>query len=178
MMSEQIVSSKLNHRAKDLCEPLVQFSEWYGKKFGAGQTNSGVISLRDILAWVQFINSCADEVSTEAALLHGASMVFIDALGTNNTAYLAENEMRLKDQKLECVQKLSEFCQSDLLKYYTDHFTVDLRHDMLSFGLFSIPRVEGSRASDSFNLHAPTTAANAMRVVRAMQVHKRHPIRR
>lgn len=168
----QIVSSKLNHRAKDLCEPLVQFSEWYGKKFGAGQTNSGVISLRDILAWVQFINSCADEVSTEAALLHGASMVFIDALGTNNTAYLAENEMRLKDQKLECVQKLSEFCQSDLLKYYTDHFTVDLRHDMLSFGLFSIPRVEGSRASDSFNLHAPTTAANAMRVVRAMQVHK------
>lgn len=168
----QIVSSKLNHRSRDLCEPLVQFSEWYGKKFGAGQINSGVISLRDILAWVQFINSCDDEVSTEATLLHGASMVFIDALGTNNTAYLAENEARLKDLKLECVKKLSEFCGCDLSIYYSDKFTVDLRQDMISFGLFSIPRVEGSRVNDSFNLHAPTTATNAMRVVRAMQVHK------
>ena len=65
------------------------------KKFGGGHTNNGVISLRDILAWTEFINSCPDNLNPMAALYHGASMVFIDALGTNNTAYLAENESRL-----------------------------------------------------------------------------------
>lgn len=75
-------------------------SEWYAKQFGGGHTNNGVISLRDILAWVEFINSCDKTVTSPlAALYHGASMVFIDALGTNNTAYLAENESRLQTIK-------------------------------------------------------------------------------
>lgn len=168
----QIVSAKLDKNASNLSEPLVKFSEWYGKKFGGGQINSGIISLRDILSWVQFINSSVGLVHPAAALLHGASMVFIDSLGTNNTAYLADNESRLKDQKTECVQKLSEFCDMDLMKYYNDDCQVDVQDDKLSLGLFSVPRVEVNTSFDSFNLHAPTTAVNAMRVIRAMQVHK------
>ncbi|KAK6456713.1 uncharacterized protein RJT20DRAFT_126757 [Scheffersomyces xylosifermentans] len=167
---KEIVADRLVN--KKHVDTIVKFSEWYGKKFGGGHADSGVISLRDILAWVQFINSCGECFDTNEALLHGASMVFIDALGTNNTAYLAENELRLRDQKVECVEQLSEIAGIDLLQFYRNSFNVSLDDNKLNAGSFSLPRVHGSSSTEAFNLHAPTTSANAMRVIRAMQVHK------
>ncbi|ODV78832.1 midasin [Suhomyces tanzawaensis NRRL Y-17324] len=167
----EIIASKLIN--KDHIEPIVQFSEWYGKKFGGGHIDSGVISLRDILAWVQFINSCSKEVEPSAALLHGASMVFIDALGTNNTAYLAENEARLNEQKEECVAKLSQFANADLMKFFKATYQVSMTEEQFQSGPFSLSRIQVDTSKGApFNLLAPTTAANCMRIVRAMQVHK------
>lgn len=172
----QIVSAKLDDRVtSQLCEPLVQFSEWYGQRYGSGNASSGVISLRDILAWVQFVNSIVTknpEVSPNVALLHGAAMVFIDALGTNNTAYLAENEERLNLEKLAAVGKLSELVGMDLQESYTANVVVEMKDDKLTCGNFDIDRKETQEGKLGFNLEAPTTAANAMRVVRAMQVRK------
>ncbi|CAK7897218.1 midasin [[Candida] anglica] len=169
----QIVGSKLNERVSNLAEPVVQFSEWYGKTYGSGNASSGVISLRDILAWVQFINACDDNVNVDAALLHGAAMVFVDALGTNNTAYLAESEKRLNEEKRMCVKKLSEFAGVDLLQYYGGNFKVIVDNEKLTSGFFSIAKKESTEKEQlSFNLEAPTTAANTMRVIRAMQVSK------
>ena len=101
----QIVESRLKY--KQLTTAIVKFSEWFAKQFGGGHTNNGVISLRDILAWTEFINSCPDNLNPMAALYHGASMVSLMLWGTNNTAYLAENESRLHIIKQECVTKLS-----------------------------------------------------------------------
>ncbi|ODV93781.1 hypothetical protein PACTADRAFT_71717 [Pachysolen tannophilus NRRL Y-2460] len=169
----QIVGSKLVPQAKSLCKPLVSFAEWYGKKFGGGDTSNGVISLRDILAWVQFINSSLFKIgNANACLLHGGCMVFIDSLGTNNTAFLAENEENLRKQKLECAKMLSDLVNEDLIKYYSDSPSVSLQDKTLKCGLFEIPRLPDTESSASFNLEAPTTATNAMRVVRAMQVAK------
>ncbi|ODV86523.1 hypothetical protein CANARDRAFT_27715 [[Candida] arabinofermentans NRRL YB-2248] len=168
----QIVESRLDEGVKQLTEPVVQFSEWYGMKIG-GSTTNGVISLRDILAWVSFINSaCKDNVSPNVALLHGACMVFIDALGTNNTASLAENEAKLKQMKYEFVDKLSEFTKEDLRSVYDSENSVNIDSEWLSCGNFRVSRAEGAPDATSFNLQAPTTASNAMRVIRAMQVHK------
>ena len=168
-----IVSSRLSPQFSSLCEPLVSFSYWFGKRLGNGNANSGVISLRDILAWVEFINSCDNAIVPEAALIHGASMVFIDALGTNNTAYLAENEEKLAQYKKECVNELSGIIGSNLDKYLESKLCqVELNIQALKAGLFSIPRLPNEKWDDPFNLHAPTTSANAMRVIRAMQVHK------
>lgn len=166
----QIVESRLKY--KQLTTAIVKFSEWFAKQFGGGHTNNGVISLRDILAWTEFINSCPDNLNPMAALYHGASMVFIDALGTNNTAYLAENESRLHIIKQECVTKLSLFADYDLTEFLNNQFQVSIGLHDLTAGLFSIPILEGSEHNKSFNLEAPTTAANAMRVIRAMQVKK------
>ena len=69
----QIVESRLKY--KQLTTAIVKFSEWFAKQFGGGHTNNGVISLRDILAWTEFINSCPDNLNPMAALYHGASMV-------------------------------------------------------------------------------------------------------
>jgi midasin len=168
----EIVTARLVSERANLVEPIVKFSEWYGKSFGGGNAQSGVISLRDILAWVNFINSCSAEMDSGAALLHGAAMVFIDALGTNNTAFLAENESKLKEQKYNCVSKLSGYFKEPLMEYYVQKLLVSLHDSKLTSGLFSVDIKSSEQVRDSFNLHAPTTAANAMRVIRAMQVHK------
>lgn len=175
---KQIVSSKLSVKvSSQLTSALVEFSKWYGQRYGSGNASSGVISLRDILSWVQFINSIVEkspEIDSHFALLHGAAMVFIDALGTNNTAYLAENEQRLLDEKLEAVSKLSELAGRDVNLFYLADFKIDIRDEVLSSGGFTIPRKVRKISGEElqFNLEAPTTAINAMRVVRAMQVRK------
>lgn len=170
---KQIVSARLKPRFSKVCEPLVEFAEWFGKRLGNGSANSGVISLRDILAWVEFLNSTNENIPPEAALLHGASMVFIDALGTNNTAYLAENEETLARHKKECIAKLSALVDMDLSQFLEGtNVAVNLTETTLEAGVFQIPRLPNQEWNDPFNLHAPTTAANAMRVVRAMQVPK------
>lgn len=168
----EIVSARLNPKYVSLVDAIVEFSEWYGKTYGGGNAQSGVISLRDILSWVDFINSSSDKVNLGAALLHGAAMVFVDALGTNNTAYLAENENQLKEQKYLCIKKLSEFSKYLLMELYNSDVQVVLKDDSLVAGLFEIPYKSKEAGQDSFNLHAPTTAMNTMRVIRALQVHK------
>lgn len=169
----QIVASRLNPRYSAFLEPLVSFSKWFGEALGNGKAQSGVISLRDILAWVEFLNSCPIDTPNEAALLHGALMVFIDALGTNNTAFLAENEGLLAEKKLAFVAKLSELSQADLLPYLLSHnVPIALTADALSAGYFAISRASAAAEELSFSLEAPTTSANAMRVIRAMQLSK------
>ena len=168
-----IVVSKLNDPVKNLSHAIVDFSKWYGNVFGGGNASSGVISLRDILAWVEFINFTFDKIhDAYASLLHGASMVFIDALGTNNTAYLAENQSRLALQKSECVDVLSKLCSRNLNECLHQNFKVVCEKDVLKCGLFEL-KVHTERAQvPSFNMEAPTTSANLMRVMRAMQVYK------
>ncbi|KAG7737776.1 hypothetical protein KL932_004079 [Ogataea haglerorum] len=98
-------------------------------------------------------------------------MVFIDGLGTNNTAFLADDEENLRKTKLEFVQKLAEFSGDDLQPLYTAPCEVHVTDDHVIYGQFRVSRASTSQDSN-FNLAAPTTAANAMRVVRAMQIHK------
>ncbi|KAG7192420.1 uncharacterized protein KQ657_001821 [Scheffersomyces spartinae] len=170
----QIVRSRLTAQAKEVADCIVSFSEWFGNKFGNGHANSGIISLRDILAWVEFINSSVDVAGVSASLVQGAAMVFIDALGTNNTAYLAENEAKLRELKKECVSRLTVFYnKEDLLNYYNlDDINIELLDSFVSGGPFKIPRLQTNSITDEFNIQAGTTSANAMRVIRAMQVKK------
>ncbi|KAG0659837.1 hypothetical protein C6P45_001730 [Maudiozyma exigua] len=168
-----IVSSKLNKDIAELTTPITSFSEWFGKKFGGGNATSGVISLRDILAWVEFINSSFTAINDPYLLLtQGASMVFIDALGTNNTAYLAENEEKLNDLKIECLEALSKFASKPLVQYVTNAANIEITSEMLQIGPFSLARNLAGEDTPSFNLSAPTTKMNLLRVVRALQVHK------
>ncbi|CAI4046401.1 hypothetical protein N7582_003803 [Saccharomyces uvarum] len=167
-----IISSKLSKDLKDLAGPIVKFSEWFGKKLGGGNATSGVISLRDILAWAEFINKVFPKMQNKStALIQGASMVFIDALGTNNTAYLAENENDLKSLRSECIVQLLKLCGEDLKLQHVEANDITITQDDLQIGMFKIPRLPAGQAS-SFNLTAPTTASNLVKVVRAMQVHK------
>ncbi|KAI5949267.1 hypothetical protein KGF57_004866 [Candida theae] len=166
----KIVQSRLY--VKELADAIVKFSEWYAMEFGGGSAVSGVISIRDILAWVDFVNKSHSYLGVAAALYNGAAMVFIDALGTNNTAYLAENAESLVKMKQKCVEMLSQFAKFDLFGFSNQRIEVSVTGDSFNAGLFHIPRVVSNEGFHSFSLDAPTTATNAMKVTRAMQVNK------
>lgn len=162
----QVVAARLSPGRANLAEPMVQFCEWFAARYGGA--HSGVLSLRDILAWVQFVN--AANASLEDAYLHGACMVFVDALGTNATAHLVAGDL-LQQHRTEAVQALSSAMGEDLLARYVARCEISLSPGNLHAGPFAVARDKNARQAD-FALHAPTTATNAMRVVRALQVSK------
>lgn len=84
---------------------ILDFVEWFentelGKRFVAFQNkkqliqneNAAIIfvfrftiSIRDILTWVNFVNSCAEIVDISEAYVHGACLTFLDSLGSGVT---------------------------------------------------------------------------------------------
>lgn len=172
-----IVESKLESGATRLTKHIIEFSKWFGCRFSTDKTtsNNGIISIRDILAWVDFINNSYKVIGLHASLVHGVCMVFVDSLGTNNTAYLAADIDRLNEIKVECIRKLSEFESIDFLKIYKQAAKVEITPSVLKIGDFSIPINSSSENESkklSFNLQAPTSAMNAMRVLRGMVIKK------
>lgn len=83
------------------------------------------ISIRDLLSWVMFVNatvSCTEDIemtiddgdnntssktiTLEEAYVHGACLVFIDAIGSGNTAFAGN---KLADAvKKDCIKFLSQ----------------------------------------------------------------------
>lgn len=72
------------------------------------------ISIRDLLSWVMFINATvnytmidhADRpfVTPEEAYIHGACLIFIDAIGSGNTAFSGKRQADVV--KRECIDFL------------------------------------------------------------------------
>ncbi|GAV53771.1 hypothetical protein ZYGR_0AK02730 [Zygosaccharomyces rouxii] len=168
-----IVFSKLLPDLRDLVDIVVSFCEWYANKFGRGMSSGGIISLRDVLAWIEFMNCTYHKVGDKGIILvEGAAMVFIDALGTNNTAYLAESPEKLKELKQECIAHLSKFASTDLKLHFNQAVQVQTSDTSLRIGPFELHRKEQGEVTTKFNWNAPTTSKNLLRVVRAMQVRK------
>ncbi|KAL6931390.1 hypothetical protein ACO0R3_002853 [Hanseniaspora guilliermondii] len=168
-----IVKEKLSGDNETVVNAIVKFSEWFALRYGNGNAKSGVISLRDILAWAEFynasINSLKDEVTS---LVHGAAMVFIDALGTNNTAFLAANLERLKEEKKTCYEYIFKLMGSDYNEDLIFESSIEKTDASLKCGFFKIPVDSNNAKNDTFNMSASTTSMNLMRVIRAMQVNK------
>lgn len=62
---------------------LMNFVEWFkGQDIGKLFT----ISIRDILTWVNFINTCGENIGVPRAYIHGAYLTFLDSLGSGVTS--------------------------------------------------------------------------------------------
>jgi midasin len=168
----QIAESRLTAGLKKYSNCIIAFGQWFGERYGNGDVTSGIISLRDILAWIVFINRLSATLSPEHSVFHGACMVFIDSVGTNNTAALAQSPQILQQHRMKCVKKLSKLLGVDFSSSYLEKCPVTVEPDQLRIGPFTLERNPEFSKRASFNLQAPTTAVNALRVVRAMQARK------
>ncbi|ESZ93228.1 hypothetical protein SBOR_6384 [Sclerotinia borealis F-4128] len=165
----QIVEAKLNPKLKEFAEPMVRFAEWFGETYRS--TSSTSVSVRDILAWIKFMNGCST-CSPYHAVLHGAAMVFIDTLGANPAALLAINPETIQEERAKCLQQLGTLLSHDVNAIYFTPTQIQNQDNSITIGGFSIPKQAGSDSDPGFAFDAPTTKLNGMRVLRALQVQK------
>ncbi|XP_022106859.1 midasin-like [Acanthaster planci] len=166
---------------------IMEFVTWF-QNCEAG--NRCTVSIRDILSWVSFINSCCDGsvrdrdcLDAALAYVHGACMVFLDGLGsgTTSSASLPPHQARhlslnfLRDQIWRLVGQDIDLTSLTVTSKATGSPSVkvvDSRDGLFGIEPFYIPRgpLLSTLAQDHYALNAPTTALNAQRVLRALQL--------
>ena len=155
-----------------LAPAMLDFVDFFN--FSAYARAGGGASLRDVLSWVDFVNTAVDgkALAAREACEHGCAMVLLDGLGIGTDRSLEEADAF----RLQCNDKLRE-----LLDKYCgapgggpEAKVAAKQHDSdTHFGVhpFFIER-GGETASDAYRLDAPTTKGNLVRVLRALQLSK------
>ncbi|KAL0096148.1 P-loop containing nucleoside triphosphate hydrolase protein [Phycomyces blakesleeanus] len=150
---------------------MLDFVDWFALALGQSRV---VVSLRDILSWVKFINTAVDQgIAPDLSYIHGGCLVLLDGLGSHGSSGSFLSGAPLKEFRLKCLRQLSnepEASEKEILGEAKS--SVKMSDEQFAIGAFHIPRGQLAKADIKFTLLAPTTADNAMRVVRAMQVNK------
>ncbi|KAI9307575.1 P-loop containing nucleoside triphosphate hydrolase protein [Cunninghamella echinulata] len=169
-----IINEQFSHPSLQIyTEKILNFIDWYMKALGQSRT---VISLRDILSWVKFINTgVSNGLDAQLCFVHGCCIVLLDGLGSHGSSgsFLAGDA--LKDFRLKCLRELvnqPEATEKNILGHTTQHDSVSITDDYFGIGPFHIPRGKLDQTDIKFTLLAPTTSDNAMRVIRSMQLKK------
>lgn len=164
----EIVQAKLLAPWVSHSSSMVAFAAWYSATFNPG---ASAISIRDLLAWIQFVNSYRGP-DPYLALLHGAAMVYIDGLGANPAAKLSIPEAEVFTRRQACLLKLEELFQHSMVSIYEENIEFSLSERDLSLGPFKLEIVGERVESATYSLQAPTAKANALKIVRALQLPK------
>ncbi|KAK3626829.1 AAA ATPase midasin [Elasticomyces elasticus] len=166
----QIVHAKLTSSANQHATAMVSFAQWFKDRYNTSASSS--VSIRDTLAWVQFVNSFAS-TDVVAAIVHGAAMVYIDTLGANPAGLLNIAGADLGEERTACLLELSRLLKAHAGIIYDQSTDVTQTEHSLVVGPFAIrTRASGASLPSAFTFDAQTTRSNAMRVVRAMQLSK------
>ncbi|XP_038899709.1 midasin isoform X2 [Benincasa hispida] len=172
-----------NPGGKHLVDLMLNFWEWFN------HLRSGrMITVRDLLSWVSFIDSTSRNLGPEYAFLHGAFLILLDglSLGTGMSKRDAEElrkrcftflleKLKLDNTMLECSKfaRLQSYGWGEL-RTATDLSNTDYMQDSNLFGIDPFFIEKGCLPCDTgkYEFLAPTTYKNALRVLRAMQLSK------
>eukprot|EP00892_Ulva_mutabilis_P006640 jgi/Ulvmu1/4348/UM002_0072.1 len=163
----------------DVAHKIVDFWAWYGARSAIGKLP---LSLRDLLAWCDFVTGAADTLGPLPALLHGAFAVIVDAQGLGSSLTAA-------DAKFECAAFLAQLVPAELApalelaacsrSLSLSRFSVEPPHSgppmhwgSKPFVVPVGPNYNGPQAASRYHLDAPTTSRNCFRILRAMQLSK------
>ncbi|XP_037699423.1 midasin isoform X2 [Choloepus didactylus] len=178
---------RVDHKGTDIAEVMLDFIDWLTRQeFG----RRCVVSIRDILSWVNFMNTMGEEaalkrpetISTVTSFVHAACLVYIDGIGSGitssgfGTALLARKEcLKFLIKKLSKIVRFTE-CQKNELKIYDKlkarEFTgIDNLWGIHPFFIPRGPVLHRNNIAD-YALSAGTTAMNAQRLLRATKLDK------
>ncbi|KAK9063930.1 hypothetical protein SSX86_017802 [Deinandra increscens subsp. villosa] len=173
----------LNPELSFVADVMINFWEWFNRL----QTGR-MLTVRDLLSWIDFINVTEKKLVPEVALLHGAFLVLLDglSLGTGISKLEAEKLRdrclsflmgQLKESKLRSNQGnvlMTEYNGwSDFLKSAEAPPSSGMEIDG-SYGIhpYYIEKGNNPQKDEGFAFRAPTTRRNSLRVLRAMQLKK------
>ncbi|KAG0206795.1 AAA ATPase midasin [Mortierella sp. GBA30] len=174
----KIIEEQIQYKLEmaGFAERILDFVAWFTHELGKSRV---VVSLRDILAWVRFMNAlmAQGKLTSEEAFIHGGSLVLLDGLGSNASAGGASltgdllKEFRLRS--LATLSKNEEVVRLGEAAVFAEG-TGTVKNDGNEFGIspFFIKKGELEDQKIKFTLLAPTTTDNAMRVLRALQLRK------
>ncbi|KXS94887.1 hypothetical protein AC578_1673 [Pseudocercospora eumusae] len=166
----QIVRSKLAGPAQPYASAMIVFASWFKSRFDTSASSS--LSIRDTLAWVQFVNAFAQH-GPVPAVIHGAAMVYIDTLGANPAGLMSATSRSLALERTACIQELSRLMSVDAMSIYGQSLELHIDESTFRIGPFNLDRAPAAtRSSISFTFEPPTTKTNALRVLRALQLPK------
>jgi midasin len=164
-----ILSMRLNLKEEKIARSMLQFAKWFKTTFQNTSTTS--LSIRDLLAWVDFVNtSQSDDI--QFSIIQGAAMVFVDTLGANPAAMLAMSLNNLEGNRKSCLNKLSDLFNVDASKIYGESVSVSVEPGILRVGPFALPAAGNADPDPQFTMDAPTTIANSVRIARGLQSSK------
>jgi midasin len=156
---------------------IMQYSKWFAiralqKKSTADIRQFGV-TLREMLAWVDFMNAKPESITLAEAFVHGGSMVLLDGLGMVLTHVADVNKI-----KRDCFAELQHIAQVEQTDTHFDSDQVIVSDRLFGIDPFTVPRKLDTyiKPEADFTLSAPTTRQNMMRVLRAMQLPSNKPI--
>ena len=112
-----------------------------------------LITVRDILSWISFINLTAH--NWRHSYEHGAYLVFIDAI---------DSSAPIKQSTIDFLSKQQE-------NKFSIHSNITMNDDCLTFAGYSIPRGPIiDQTHEEYSFQAPTILSNIQRLFRAMQL--------
>lgn len=167
---EMIVDNLWKHAdLKAYTHKLLDYVEWLSARIG----DNSMTSLRDIIAWVMFSNAVyvpggANALPSGEIFDHAAHMTYLDGL-SSLPQLSGYSQAALSRLKVEAVAKLHEIVPSNEIDVHGPVFD-PTRY--IQLGSFSIARGPRGPQHQSFNLTAPTSRNNAMRILRACQLPK------
>uniref|UniRef100_A0A8C3UQS1 Midasin n=1 Tax=Catharus ustulatus TaxID=91951 RepID=A0A8C3UQS1_CATUS len=180
-----------NHKGADIAELMMDFVEWLtNQEFG----RQCILSVRDVLAWVNFMNAMAKNESSSAkgcshlnispvmSFIHAACLVYIDGIGSGTTSCSADTALLAREKCLTFLsEKISQFFeltdyQKNELKIYDrtkekEFVWMDNFIGIQPFFIPTGPVLQRNNMTD-YALNAGTTAVNAQRLLRALQLNK------
>jgi midasin len=166
-----------------LADPMLQFWQWFQHHHETGR----LLSVRDLLAWIMYINVAEADIGKKAAFIHGAFLVLLDGIGFG-MGLSSEAAKQLKSKCLEHLFQLLPLDENGLVSTLSfedwglgssvpmnaegSSSSLLAARDMFGIHPFYIPKGNKPPVSSSFALAAPTTSRNALRILRAMQLSK------
>uniref|UniRef100_A0A8C2SUC7 Midasin n=1 Tax=Coturnix japonica TaxID=93934 RepID=A0A8C2SUC7_COTJA len=179
--------SGINHQGADIAELMMDFVEWLtNQEFG----RQCILSVRDILSWVNFMNVMAEKsnsakehshMSPLMSFIHAACLVYIDGIGSGTTSCSADTALLAREkcltflcEKMSQFLELTDYQKSELKIYDRTKKEFVWMDNFMGIQPFFIPRgpVLQRNSVTDYALNAGTTAVNAQRLLRALQLNK------
>ncbi|KFV78000.1 Midasin, partial [Struthio camelus australis] len=182
----------INYQGADIAELMMDFIEWLtNQEFG----RQCILSVRDVLSWVNFMNVMVEDEESDSAkecsllyvspvmsFIHAACLVYIDGIGSGTTSCSAGSALSAREKCLAFLcEKVGQFLeltdyQKNQLKIYdrTKEKEFVWMDNFMGIHPFFIPRgpVLQRNSITDYALNAGTTALNAQRLLRALQLPK------
>ena len=159
-------------RRVNTASTMVDFIEWFSNS-DVGRRST--VSIRDILSWVQFINTVTanNRVDTAQAYVHGGCLVFLDSIGNQAAVDTAIHQLCRPFFSGEMILGTTIDSIASITGREPGRLTVVCDDDLFGVEPFFIDK--GKLAMpwrNPFTFQAPSTAINLIRLLRALQLKK------